>query len=284
MTYTAQQIASYLSGTVEGDASVVVTNFSKIEEGSEGTLTFLANPKYTPFIYSTKASIVLVNNDFVAEQPISATLIRVENAYECLAKLLNLVSSSRKEKTGIDTKAAIDPSAKLGKDIFVGSFCYIGEGSEIGDNTKLYPQVYIGDHVRIGSNCILYPGVKVMDGCLIGNNCIFQSSAVIGGDGFGFAPKSSGEYEKIAQIGNVIIEDDVEIGANTTIDRATMGSTIIRKGVKLDNLIQVGHNVEIDENTVAAAQVGFAGSTRIGKNCMIGGQCGFAGHLHIADG
>jgi UDP-3-O-[3-hydroxymyristoyl] glucosamine N-acyltransferase len=284
MTYTAQQIAGFLSGTVEGDASVEVNNVSKIEEGTPGTLTFLANPKYTPFIYTTKASIVLVNNDFQAEQPIAATLIRVENAYECLATLLKLVSSSKKARKGIDAKAVIDASAKLGENVYVGSFSIIGEGSVIGNNCQIYPQVYIGDGVTVKDNCILYPGVKIMDDCILGNNCILQSGVVIGGDGFGFAPKNNGDYQKIAQIGNVIIEDDVEIGANTTIDRATMGSTIIRKGVKLDNLIQVAHNVEIDENTVVAAQAGFAGSTKIGKNCMIGGQVGFAGHLYIADG
>lgn len=284
MIYTARQLADYLQGTVEGDDSIVVSNVSKIEEGITGTLTFLANPKYTPYIYETKASVVLVNADFVPEQPIQATLIRVENAYAGMAKLLSLVASSIKPKTGIDARSAIDPTAKLGENAFVGCFCYIGADSVIGDNVCIHPQVYIGDRVRIGNNCLFHPGVKILDDCIIGNNCVFQAGAVIGGDGFGFAPQTEGDYTKIAQIGNVIIEDNVEIGANTTIDRATMGSTIIRRGVKLDNLIQVAHNVEIGENTVVAAQTGFAGSTKVGRNCMFGGQVGFAGHIKIADG
>jgi len=284
MTYTAQQIADYLSGTVEGNASVTVSSVSRIEEGIPGTLSFLANPKYTPYIYATKASIVLVNDDFIAEQPISATLIRVENAYTCLARLLELVASAKKTRKGIDPGAAIDPTANIGENAYIGCFSFIGATTVVGNNVQIYPQVYIGDNVRIGENCLFYPGVKIMDDCIIGNNCIFQAGAVIGGDGFGFAPQSSGDFHKIAQIGNVIIEDDVEIGANTTIDRSTMGSTIIHKGVKLDNLIQVAHNVEIDENTVAAAQCGFAGSTKIGKNCMFGGQVGFAGHIKVVDG
>ncbi len=284
MTYTARQIADFLQGTVEGDDSVIVSNVSKIEEGTPGTLTFLANPKYTPFIYDTKASVVLVNSDFIPEQPISATLIRVENAYACLAKLLDLVSSARKVKTGIDTRAAIDHTSTLGENAYVGCFSFVGGDTTIGDNVQIHPQVYIGDRVKIGNNCLFYPGVKIMDDCIIGNDCVFQAGAVVGGDGFGFAPQTAGNYTKIAQIGNVIIEDNVEIGANTTIDRATMGSTVIRRGVKLDNLIQVAHNVEIGENTVVAAQTGFAGSTKIGSNCMFGGQVGFAGHIKIADG
>jgi len=284
MTYTARQIADFLQGTVEGDDSVIIFNVSKIEEGTPGTLTFLANPKYTPYIYETKASVVLVNNDFIPEQPISATLIRVENAYACLAKLLELVSTARKTKTGIDTRTSIDSTATIGENAYVGCFSVIGEGTVIGDNAQIHPQVYIGERVSIGNDCVLYPGVKIMDDCVIGNGCIFQSGAVIGGDGFGFAPQTEGNYTKIAQIGNVIIEDNVEIGANTTIDRATMGSTIIHRGVKLDNLIQVAHNVEIGENTVVAAQTGFAGSTKVGRNCMFGGQVGFAGHIKIADG
>jgi len=284
MTYTARQIADFLKGTVEGDDSVIVSNVSKIEEGTPGTLTFLANPKYMPYLYETKASIVLVNNDFIPEHPISATLIRVENPYACLAQLLELVSSAKKTKSGIDSRSAIDPTARIGENAYIGCFSVIGEGSIIGDNAQIHPQVFIGDRVTIGNDCLLYPGVKIMDDCVIGNHCVIQSGAIIGGDGFGFAPQPEGHYTKIAQIGNVIIEDNVEIGANTTIDRATMGSTIIRKGVKLDNLIQVAHNVEIGENTVVAAQTGFAGSTKVGKNCMIGGQVGFAGHLKIADG
>lgn len=283
MKLTASQIASYLSGKIEGDPEVVIRTLSKIEEGKPGCLTFLANPKYTQFIYTTKASAVLVNKDFVAEQPISATLIRVENSYECLARLLNLVAETKKARTGIETPCHIDESASVGENIYIGSFSYIGEDSQIGNNTKIYPNVYVGSDVTIGDDCVIYPGVKIYDDCMIGNRCILQAGAVIGGDGFGFAPQKNGEFEKIAQIGNVIIEDDVEIGANTTVDRATMGSTIIRKGVKLDNLIQVAHNVEIGENTVMAAQAGIAGSTKVGSNCMIGGQVGFAGHLHIAD-
>jgi len=284
MEYTAKQLASYLSGEIEGDPDVSVNNISKIEEGLPGTLTFLANPKYSPFIYTTKASIVLVNKDFIAEQPIEATLIRVENSYQCLAKLLTLVSESKTRKTGIRSMACIHSTAVLGENIYVGDFACIGEKSQIGNDTLIYPHVFIGDGVKVGSNCILYPGVKIYDDCILGNNCILQAGAIIGGDGFGFVPQGSGDYQKIPQIGNVIIEDNVEIGANTTVDRATMGSTIVHRGVKLDNMIQVAHNVEIGENTVMAAQCGIAGSTKIGKNCMIGGQVGFAGHIHIADG
>lgn len=284
MKFTAQQLASYLSGEIEGNPDVSVSNLSKIEEGQPGTLTFLANPKYSSFIYTTKASIVLVNKDFIPESPIEATLIRVENAYECLAKLLTLVDQAKKRKTGICSPVAIDSTATLGDNIYVGSFACIGENSTIGNGSQIYPHVYIGDRVSVGADCILYPGVKIYDDCVIGNNCILQAGAIIGGDGFGFAPKGTGEYQKIPQIGNVIIEDDVEIGANTTVDRSTMGSTIVHRGVKLDNMIQVAHNVEIGENTVIAAQVGIAGSTKIGKNCMIGGQVGFSGHIHIADG
>jgi UDP-3-O-[3-hydroxymyristoyl] glucosamine N-acyltransferase len=284
MKFTALQIASHLSGEVEGNPSVVISTLSKIEEGQPGSLTFLSNPKYTPYIYTTKASAVLVNKDFVAEQPISATLIRVEDSYESLALLLNLVAQEKKAKTGIESPSYIDSTASIGENTYVGSFSYIGADSTVGNNTQIYPQVYIGAGVTIGNDCILYPGVKIYDDCIIGDRCIFQGGVVIGGDGFGFAPQKSGDYQKIAQIGNVVIEDDVEIGANTTVDRATMGSTIIRKGVKLDNLIQVAHNVEIGENTVIAAQTGIAGSTKLGENCMIGGQVGFAGHLHIGDG
>ncbi|HEY5499763.1 MAG TPA: UDP-3-O-(3-hydroxymyristoyl)glucosamine N-acyltransferase [Bacteroidales bacterium] len=284
MEYTAKQLASYLSGEIEGNPDVTVNNISKIEEGEPETLTFLANPKYEPFIYTTKASIILVNKDFKPEFPIEATLIRVEDSYQCLAKLLALVSQAKSRKTGISSPVAIEPSATLGENIFVGSFACIGKNSKIGNDTQIYPHVFIGDNVRVGSNCLLYPGVKIYDDCIIGNNCILQAGAIIGGDGFGFAPKGSGDYQKIPQIGNVIIENDVEIGANTTVDRATMGSTIVRQGVKLDNMIQVAHNVEIGENTVIAAQTGISGSTKVGKNCMIGGQVGFAGHIHIADG
>jgi UDP-3-O-[3-hydroxymyristoyl] glucosamine N-acyltransferase len=284
MEFTAKQIASFLSGEIDGNPDVSVNNLSKIEEGEPGTLTFLANPKYTPYIYTTQASIVLVNKDFSADQPISATLIRVENAYQSIATLLTMVSQSKIKKTGIDPNTSISKSVVLGENLFIGAFSVVGEKSSIGNNTIIHAQTYIGEGVSIGSDCILYPGVKIMDDCIIGNHCILQPGVVIGSDGFGFAPQDSGDYQKIPQIGNVILEDNVEIGSNTTIDRATMGSTIIRKGVKLDNLIQVGHNVEIGGNTVIAAQTGIAGSTKVGKNCMIGGQVGITGHIHLGNG
>lgn len=282
ISFTAQQIATVLNGTIEGDPSVEVSNFSKIEEGTPGTLTFLANPKYTPYIYTTNASIVLVNNDFVAEQPVHATLIRCFNAYAGLAMLLDMVEKSKPKKTGIEPMSYISPSATVGEDIYVGAFAYISDNAKVGKGTKVYPQTYIGENVTIGENCIIYPGVKIYEGCKIGNNCIFHSGVVIGSDGFGFAHEN-GIYKKIPQLGIVIIEDDVEIGANTAVDRAVMDSTIIRKGVKLDNLIQVAHNVEIGEHTAMAAQVGISGSTKVGSNCMIGGQVGLGGHITIGD-
>jgi len=284
MEFTAKQIASFLSGEIEGNPDVSVNTLSKIEEGVTGSLTFLSNPKYTPFIYSTNASVVLVNKDFIAEQPIGATLIRVDDPYSSLAILLTMVSQAKPGKTGIDPKSSIAVSATLGENLYVGTFAIIGENAKIGNNTKIHAQVYVGDGVKIGSDCVIYPGVKIMDDCVIGNGCILQPGAIIGADGFGFAPQNAGDYQKIPQIGNVILEDNVEIGANTTIDRATMGSTVIRKGVKLDNLIQIAHNVEIGDNTVIAAQTGISGSTKVGKNCMIGGQVGMAGHIHVADG
>lgn len=284
MEFTAKQIASFLSGEIEGNPDISVHTLSKIEEGTTGSLTFLSNPKYTAYIYTTEASVVLVNRDFVAEQPISATLIRVDDPYQSLAILLTMVSQAKPVKTGIDPRTAIAASATLGENVYVGAFVVVGEKSQIGNNTQLHPQVYIGDGVRIGSGCIIYQGAKIMDDCVVGNGCILQPGAIIGADGFGFVPQNAGDYQKIPQIGIVILEDNVEIGANTTIDRATMGSTIIRKGVKLDNLIQVGHNVEIGDNTVIAAQTGIAGSTKVGKGCMIGGQVGMAGHIHVADG
>lgn len=284
MEFTAKQIASFLSGEIEGNPDVSVNTLSKIEEGAPGSLTFLSNPKYTAFLYTTQASIVLVNKDFEAEQPVNATLIRVDDAYQSLAKLLTLVSQAKASKTGIDPLTSIAGSATLGENVYVGAYSIIGENSRVGNNTKIHQQVYIGDGVRIGSDCIIYQGVKILDDCIIGNGCVLQPGAVIGSDGFGFAPQNSGDYQKIPQIGNVILEDNVEIGANTTVDRATMGSTIIRKGVKLDNLIQVAHNCEVGENTVIAAQTGIAGSTKVGANCMIGGQVGMAGHIKVADG
>ncbi len=284
MEFTAAQIASYLNGTVEGDPEAKVTTFNKIEEGKPGGISFLANPKYTPYIYTSQASVVLVNKDFVAEHPISATLIRVDDAYACLAKLMQMAVSYRPHKSKRERMSKVAWSAKVGKGVYIGSFTYVSAHAVVGDNTQVFPQVYIGENVTIGKDCIIYPGVKIYRDCVIGDRCILQAGAVIGSDGFGFAPQPDGSYKKIPQTGNVIIEDDVEICANTCVDRATMGSTIIRKGVKLDNLIQVGHNVEIGEHTVMASQVGIAGSTKIGGHCMMGGQVGIAGHLHICDG
>lgn len=281
-SFTAQQIAEVLGGTVEGDPTVSVNDFSKIEEGRPGTLTFLANPKYTSFIYTTQASIVLVNNDFVAENKIPTTIVRVFNAYAALAILLDFVEKAKPQKLGVEPMSYIAETSKIGKNVYVGAFAYIADNATIGDNVKIYPHVYIGDGAVIKDNTILYSGAKVYHGCMIGNNCILHSGCVIGADGFGFAPED-GVYKKIPQMGKVIIEDDVEVGANTTIDRAVMDATIIRKGVKLDNLIQVAHNVEIGNNTVIAAQAGISGSTKIGENCMIGGQAGFAGHLRIGN-
>lgn len=282
ISFTAEQIATVLNGTIEGDPSVKVSNFSKIEEGKPGTLTFLANPKYTHHIYTTKASIVLVNNDFVAEQPIQATLVRCFNAYAALAILLDMVEKTKPKKTGIEPMSYIAPTASVGKDVYIGSFSYVGENVNIGEKSQIYPQVYIGENVSIGQNTVIYPGAKIYAGSVIGNNCIIHAGVIIGSDGFGFAPEN-GIYKKIPQMGIAIIEDDVEIGANTTIDRAVMDATIIHKGVKLDNLIQIAHNVEVGENTVMAAQVGVSGSTKIGKHCMIGGQVGFGGHITIGD-
>lgn len=282
MEFSAQQIANVLGGTVEGNPEVKVNNFSKIEEGRPGTLTFLANPKYEHFIYKTEASIVLVNNDFTPTEPIKATLVKVANAYTSLAILLNMVEKSKEKKAGVDATAFIAVSASVGDDCYIGNFAYIGENVTMGKNCRIYPSVYVGDNVAIGDNCTLYPHVTIYDGCLIGNNCILHAGAVIGSDGFGFAPEGD-NYKKIPQLGNVILEDDVEIGANTTIDRAVMDSTIIRRGVKLDNLVQIAHNVEVGENTVMAAQVGIAGSVKIGSHCMFGGQAGLSGHIHVAD-
>jgi UDP-3-O-[3-hydroxymyristoyl] glucosamine N-acyltransferase len=284
MELTAKAIADFLKGEIVGNPNVTVSNVAKIEEGKPGTLAFLSNPKYSKFLYTTNASIVLINKEFELEKPVAPTLIRVDNAYESFAKLLDLANSMQKEKVGVHPQAAIEPSAKIGTNAYVGAFVYIGEGVTIGNNVKIYANCYIGDRTTIGNNCILYAGVKIYDSCIIGNNCIFHAGTVIGSDGFGFAPQSDGSYQKIQQIGNVIIEDDVEIGANSAIDRATMGSTIIRKGVKLDNLIQIAHNVEIGENTAMAAQGGIAGSTKIGKGCLFGGQVGIAGHITVADG
>jgi UDP-3-O-[3-hydroxymyristoyl] glucosamine N-acyltransferase len=286
MEFSALQIAGLLEGEVIGDENAKVNNLSKIEEGKPKTLSFLANPTYTPYIYTTDASIVIVNRSLVLDKPVKSTctLIKVENAYESFAKLLELYNQFTTNKTGIEQPSHISKSATVGKDCYVGAFAYIGENVKIGNNVKIYPQCYIGDNVSIGDNTTLYPGVKVYYSCVIGNECTIHASTVIGSDGFGFAPNSENNYKKVPQIGNVIIEDHVEIGSNTSIDRATLGSTIIRKGVKLDNLIQIAHNVEVGENTVMAGGAFIAGSTKIGKNVMVGGQAGVIGHLKVADG
>lgn len=283
MKFTAGQVAELINGKVEGNKEAVITNVSKIEEGKPETLTFLANPKYTHYLYTTEAEVVIINDSFVAEQDVKATLIRVPDAYKALAQLLEMYEQSQPKKTGVEQPSFIDSSATLGDFAYVGAFAYIGENVKIGNNVQIYPQAFIGDNVAIGDNSIVYAGAKIYKHCRIGENCIIHAGAVIGSDGFGFAPDENNEYKKIAQIGNVILEDNVEVGANCALDRATMGSTIIRKGAKLDNLIQVAHNVEVGENTVLAAQAGIAGSAKIGKNCMFGGQVGIAGHISIAD-
>jgi UDP-3-O-[3-hydroxymyristoyl] glucosamine N-acyltransferase len=284
MEFNAATIAGFLKGEIEGNPDIKVNTIAKIEEGQPGALSFLANPKYEHYIYTTHSSIVLVNKSFVPSAKIEATLIKVDNAYEAFASLLRLVDKARPRKTGIHPSAIIEPTAKVGSDVYIGPYAYIGENAVIGDGCSVYPHVYIGDNSQLGKNCILNPGVKIYHECVIGDSCIVHAGSVIGSDGFGFAPQSENEFMKIPQLGNVILEDNVEIGANVTIDRATMGSTIIRKGVKLDNLIQIGHNVEIGENTVMAAQTGISGSTKVGKNCMFGGQVGLAGHIRIANG
>ena len=284
MDFKATDIARFLNGEIIGNEEIKVSNVSKIEEGKPGTLAFLSNMKYENYIYSTKASIVLVNRNFVPKEKIEATLIKVDDAYQAFASLLELYNQAMSTlKTGIEQPSYIDQSAIVGENIYLGAFAYIGKKSKVGNNCKIYPQVYIGDNVTIGDDCIFYAGAKVYANSVIGNRCIIHSGAVIGSDGFGFAPLEDGTYKKIPQIGNTIIEDDVEIGANTTIDCATMGSTIVKKGAKIDNLIQIAHNCEIGENTVMAAQVGLAGSTKVGKNCKFGGQVGLAGHLSIGD-
>lgn len=280
MTFTAQQIADFLKGEIVGNPDVEVDNFAKIEEGKPRTIAFLSNPKYTHYIYETKADIVLVNRDFTPDKPVSATLIKVPDAYAALAALLELANSLAPVKKGIEEMSFVSPSAKLGENVYVGAFAYIGELVEIGRDAKIYPQAYIGDNVKIGNNVTIYAGVKIYHGCVIGDNCILHAGAVIGADGFGFS-KQEGIYHKIPQIGNVVLEEEVEVGANTTIDRAVMGSTIIRKGVKLDNLIQIAHNCEIGRNTVMAAQVGIAGSAKLGEGCVLGGQVGIGGHITI---
>lgn len=282
MEFTAKQIAELIGGRVEGNENAAVNTFAKIEEGQAGAISFLSNPKYTHYLYSTESTIVLVNEDLELEQEVSATLIRVKNAYEAVARLLQLYESMKPKKTGIDPLAFVSPKAKIGKNVYIGAFACIGDGAEIGDGTQIYPHVVIGDGVKVGTGCLFYPNVTIYQGCRLGNNITIHAGSVIGADGFGFAPNVEG-YNKIPQIGIVVIEDNVEIGANTCIDRSTMGQTVIHKGVKLDNLIQVAHNVEIGENTVMSAQVGIAGSTKVGSWCMFGGQVGLAGHITIGD-
>jgi UDP-3-O-[3-hydroxymyristoyl] glucosamine N-acyltransferase len=284
MEIIVKDLAAFLGGSLEGDPDVVVNRPSKIEEGGKGSISFLGNTKYESFAYSTTASALLVNRDFEPKEPIQATLIRVDDVYGAVAMLMEHFQSHTNGVTGISAQAAVDPKAIIGKGVFIDHFAIIEEGVTIGNQCRIYGHVYIGKNAKIGEGTILYPGVRIQHECVIGAHCILHPNVVIGSDGFGFAPQEDGSYKKIPQIGNVLIEDHVEIGANTTIDRATMGSTIIRKGVKLDNLIQIAHNVEIGENTVISAQTGVAGSTKIGKNCLIGGQVGFSGHLTIADG
>ncbi len=285
MQFSAAQIAIMIGAETEGDASVAVSTFGKIEEAKEGQLTFLANPKYEEFLYTTKASVIIVNKSQELKEPVSATLLRVADAYSAFALLLRKYQEIiTQQLAGIQQPSYVSSSAKLGENVFIGAFAYLGENAQIGYNVKLFPGVYIGNNVSISDNTILYPGVKVYNDCVIGKNVTIHAGAVIGGDGFGFAPQPDGTYKKIPQIGNVVIEDYVEIGANAAVDRATIGSTIIRKGAKLDNLIQIAHNVEVGSNTVIAAQAGVSGSTKIGNNVMVGGQAGIVGHLHIADG
>jgi UDP-3-O-[3-hydroxymyristoyl] glucosamine N-acyltransferase len=283
MKFTAEQIAGILEGEIVGNPNASVWQLSKIEEGVEGSLTFLSNPKYANFIYTTKASITIVNDNFIPENEIDTTLIKVADAYSAFAKILEFYNQSKLNKTGIEAHTILSENVVYGENLYLGSFSYVGLNTILGKNVKIYPNCFIGDNVVIGDNVSIFAGVKIHSETQIGTNCAIYSGAVIGADGFGFAPNTDGTFKKIPQIGNVIIEDNVDIGACTTIDRATMGSTIIRKGVKLDNQIQIAHNVEIGENTVIAAQSGIAGTTKIGKNCMIGGQVGIAGHLIIGD-
>jgi UDP-3-O-[3-hydroxymyristoyl] glucosamine N-acyltransferase len=286
MDFSAQQIASLINGEVDGDENATVNNLSKIEEGKPKTLSFLGNPKYEEFIYNTDASVVIVYKTFKPEKPLkeTCTLIRVEDPRESFAKLLELYNQIQNNKVGIEQPAYISNSAKMGDGCYIGAFSYLGDQVVIGKNVKIFPNTVIGDKTTIGDNTILYAGVKIYTGTIIGANCTIHAGVVIGSDGFGFTPNSENNYNKVPQIGNVILEDNVEVGANTAIDRATLGSTIIRRGVKLDNLIQIAHNVEVGENTVIAGQAAIAGSTKVGKNCMIGGQVGIVGHIKIADG
>ncbi|AMR30994.1 UDP-3-O-(3-hydroxymyristoyl)glucosamine N-acyltransferase [Mucilaginibacter sp. PAMC 26640] len=284
MQFTAKDIALMLNGTVEGDPLAAVSKLAKIEEAQQGSLSFLANPKYEQFLYTTNASIVIVNNDQQLTGPVSASLIRVENAYTAFTLLLEQYNNIKLRKAGIEQPSFIHETVQMGEHVYIGAFAYISQDVKLGKNCKIYPNCYIADNVTLGDNVTLFPGVKIYFDCVIGNNVTIHSGAIIGSDGFGFAPQANGTFNKIPQIGNVVIEDDVEIGANTTVDRATMGSTLIHKGAKLDNLVQIAHNVEIGENTVIAAQAGIAGSTRLENNVMLGGQVGIVGHISIAKG
>jgi UDP-3-O-[3-hydroxymyristoyl] glucosamine N-acyltransferase len=282
MEFTAQQIAELIDGEIKGDAGQIIRDISRIEEGKPETLTFLANPKYEAHIYTTEASVVIVNKSFVPDKQVKATLIKVDDAYQALAKLLQLYESSLPRKTGIEQPSFIHDTTDLGDFVYVGAFAYLSEKAKLGQNVQIWPGAFVGEGVEIGEDSIVYSGAKIYKHCKIGKGCIIHSGAVIGSDGFGFAPNAEGEFQKIPQIGNVILEDHVEIGANSTIDRATMGSTLIRRGAKIDNLVQIAHNVEVGKNSVVAAQAGVAGSTKIGDNCMFGGQVGIAGHLKVA--
>ncbi len=283
MKFTASQIAGILEGEVEGNPDITVHKLSKIEEGEDGSLTFLANPKYTPYIYSTQASITIVNRSFKPDHVLKTTLIKVDDAYESFSKLLEYYNQAKHVKTGIENPVFLSDSASYGTGLYLGAFSYVGEHAKMGNDVKIYPNVYIGDNVTFGNNVTVFAGAKIYSDTQIGNNCVIHSGVILGADGFGFVPNGSGEFSKVPQTGNVVLEDNVDVGAGTTIDRATLGSTILRKGVKLDNQIQIAHNVEIGEHTVIAAQTGIAGSTKIGKNCLIGGQVGIVGHIVIGD-
>lgn len=285
MQFTAAQIAMLIQGKIEGDSNATVQSFGKIEEAGAGQLTFLANPKYEDFIYNTRASVVIINTAQQLREPVGATLIRVADAYSAFAILLSKYQEMRTQQlSGIQEPSYISKTAKLGNNIYVGAFAYIGDNVVVGNNVKIFPNAYIGDNVKLGDNTILHPGVKIYHDCIIGWNVTIHAGTVVGSDGFGFAPQKDGSFKKVPQIGNVVVEDYVEIGANAAIDRATIGSTVIKSGAKLDNLIQIAHNVEVGNNTVIAAQAGVSGSTKIGNNVMIGGQAGIVGHLQIADG
>lgn len=285
MTFPAAQIAMMVNGKLEGNASAAVSSFGKIEEAKEGQLTFFANPKYEEFLYTTKASVIIINEAHELKQPVAATLIRVPDAYSAFATLLTKYQEIMKQQlTGIQQPSYIAKTATVGENVFIGAFAYLGEGVSIGDNSKIYPNAFIGDNVSVGKNCVVHPGVKIYHSCIIGDNVIIHAGTVIGSDGFGFAPQADGSFKKVPQIGNVVVESNVEIGANATIDRATIGSTLIKSGAKLDNLIQIAHNVEVGHSTVIAAQAGVSGSTKIGNGVMIGGQAGIVGHIQLGDG